>query len=322
MGDVGHLLRHLPRADEVSHSGTRGPSGESVLHRAVVERMMWAEASLVSPHERSLVACSTAVAPGRRWTALAPPLRAHAPWGALAFGARSPPCQPRPSATNVVARFARGSSGRRLGCSADADRLLFVEGLEDGGGVAFRFDLGPDPGDLAVRADQERGAGGAPVFLAVVLLLDPRAVGLGDLVVGVCEEGEREAELLGEGALARGTLRAHTPDVGAALDDRVVRVAELACLDRAAGRVVLRVEVEDGPAAGLVGEPVYRAGLVFKGDLRCRVADRGHVHPESVAGVSTTRIEPPTIVTDACSATRTLDRPRAAPRTSRSSWSG
>ena len=75
-------------------------------------------------------------------------------------------------------------------------------------------------------------------------------------------------------ALARGAVRADAPDVGAALDDRLVRVAELAGLGRAAGRVVLRVEVEDRPAAALVGEPVDRAGLVGEGDLGRRVAGR------------------------------------------------
>src|SRR5512134_2491539 len=51
-----------------------------------------------------------------------------------------------------------------------------VERREDLGGVAFRLDLGPDPGDPTVGRDQERPAGRAPVGPAVVLLLDPRAV--------------------------------------------------------------------------------------------------------------------------------------------------
>src|SRR6185369_4199216 len=59
--------------------------------------------TVCAPYDDSrLAATSPAVAPGRRWTALAPPLRAHAPAGALACGARTPPCQPRPGATNAV----------------------------------------------------------------------------------------------------------------------------------------------------------------------------------------------------------------------------
>ena len=82
------------------------------------------------------------------------------------------------------------------------------------------------------------------------------------------------------------------PDVGAPLVDRLVRVAELARLDRAAGRVVLRVEVEDRPPAGLVRQAMNGAGFVCEGDLRGRVADGGNAHGESVAGVSMTRIAP------------------------------
>ena len=127
------------------------------------------------------------------------------------------------------------------------------------------FDLRPDPGDPPVRVDEERRPRRAPVRLAVVLLLDPRAVGLGDLVLDVGEERERQAELLAECALARGALRADAPDVRAALDDRLVGVAELARLDGAAGRVVLRVEVEDRPSAGLVGQAMDRARSRLRG---------------------------------------------------------
>src|SRR6476661_3469569 len=109
-------------------------------------------------------------------------------------------------------------------------------------------------------------------------------------MVDVGEKREREAELLGERALAGAALGTDAPDVRAAFDDRVVGVAELARLDRAAGRVVLGIEVQDRPPAGLVGEAVDGAGLVFEGDLRSLVANRGHAHPESVAGVSTTSV--------------------------------
>ena len=71
--------------------------------------------------------------------------------------------------------------------------------------------------DPAVGIDQERRPRRAPVRLAVVLLLDPRAVGLGDRVVLVGEEGERQVELLAERPLAGGALRADAPHVGAAL---------------------------------------------------------------------------------------------------------
>ena len=123
-----------------------------------------------------------------------------------------------------------------------------------------------------VRVDQERRPGGAPVRLAVVLLLDPRAVRLGDRVVLVGEERERQAELLAERALAVGALRADPPDVGAALrrssrwrrGTRTPRRCSRAC--RPSGRSRGR------PAAALVGEAVDGARLVGQGDLGGQVA--------------------------------------------------
>src|SRR6476661_3582392 len=89
-------------------------------------------------------------------------------------------------------RAAAGS--RRVG------RLELVQHRDDVRRVAFRLDLGPDTSDAAVGVDQERGPGHAPVGLAVVLLLDPRAVCVGDRMVLVGEERERQLELLAEGA--------------------------------------------------------------------------------------------------------------------------
>ena len=48
--------------------------------------------------------------------------------------------------------------------------------------MALGLDLGPDPRDTALRIYQEGRSGRAPVGLAVVLLLHPGAVRLGDLV--------------------------------------------------------------------------------------------------------------------------------------------
>src|SRR6478735_9312330 len=146
--------------------------------------------------------------------------------------------------------------------SRGVGRLELVEHREHVGGMTLGLHLRPDARDATLRIDQERPPRRAPVGLAVVLLLDPRAVFLGDGVVDVGEQGERQVELLAEGALGCAPLRADTPHVRAALMDGRVAVAELARLDSAAGRVVLGVEVEDRPAATLVGQPVDPSGLV------------------------------------------------------------
>ena len=112
-------------------------------------------------------------------------------------------------------------------------------------------------------------------------LLAPRAVALDDLAVGVGQERERQLELLAEAPVARGAVLADAPDVRVGRGVVGVEVAELAGLGVAAGRVVLGVEVQDGPAAALVGEAVDRAGLVGKDDVGGLLARlRGRSWPE------------------------------------------
>ena len=107
---------------------------------------------------------------------------------------------------SVIVPARRERIGRLARVTTSVRRLELVERGEDLGRVALRLDLWPDAGDPAVRPDQERGPRRAPVGLAVVLLLDPRAVGVGDRVVLVGEQRERQLELLAEGALAGRTL--------------------------------------------------------------------------------------------------------------------
>src|SRR5439155_20594720 len=157
--------------------------------------------------------------------------------------ARLPP-RAKPQTILAVRQARRdGPTGRSgaAGRSASDCGLSRVEGCQDVGRVAFGLDLLPGSGDASLGIDEERPARSPHVGPAVVLLLDPRAVGLGDLVVGVGQEAEGEAELLAERSLARGALRADPPDVRAALGDRVARVAELARLDCAARRVGLGI---------------------------------------------------------------------------------
>ena len=134
------------------------------------------------------------------------------------------------------------------------DRLRGVQDGQDIGGMALRLDLRPGVGDPPVRTDEERGPRHAPVRLSVVLLLDPGAVCLGDRVVGIGQQRERQPELLAEGALAVGALRADPPDVRAALRDgrrwrrgtRTPRPCSQAC--RPSGR-------STGPSSGRAGRP-------------------------------------------------------------------
>jgi hypothetical protein len=62
--------------------------------------------------------------------------------------------------------------------------------FEDGGGVAFGFDEGPDFLDLAGFADEEGAADDAHERLAHELLFLPGTELLDGLVVGIAEQGE------------------------------------------------------------------------------------------------------------------------------------
>ena len=78
--------------------------------------------------------------------------------------------------TSEASFAARRRDGRRSAGSARGCGLGFVECRDHLGGVAFRPDLRPGLDDLALGVDEERGPGNTHVGLAVVRLLDPRAV--------------------------------------------------------------------------------------------------------------------------------------------------
>jgi len=123
-----------------------------------------------------------------------------------------------------------------------------------GGGVDLRVGLA----HLAVGADQVadpacRGR------LGVV----GRAIGEAELPVGVAQEREGEAELLGEGRVGLLVVEAGPEDLdalGVVLRDSV---AEPATLGRSAGSVRLGIEPEDDVLPAVVRQPAHLAGVVL-----------------------------------------------------------
>jgi len=120
--------------------------------------------------------------------------------------------------------------------------------------VALRLDVAEHVPDAALLVDHERRAQNALVRPAIVLLLAPRVVRLGDLVVGIAQQVVGQAQF-GLEALVRGFL------VGADADDHrpfhqklAIVVPEAACLRSAARRVVFRVKVEHHLLATVGGE--------------------------------------------------------------------
>ena len=116
-------------------------------------------------------------------------------------------CSPtRPCTAAAASRCRRSSPGSRsTRLHRHRDRrperlrpLQLGERLEHDLVVRLRRDLREDLGDLALGVDQEGRPLHAHVLLAVHRLLDPGAVGLGDGVVGVGEQGEVEVVFAGE----------------------------------------------------------------------------------------------------------------------------
>jgi len=130
------------------------------------------------------------------------------------------------------------------------------------GRVAFRLHPRPGPGDPPVWVHQEGGAQDPHGGTAVADLLAPGTPCVGRGVVLVRQEHEGQAEPGPEAGVAGGIVRADSPDDRPVGLDVRPRVPELAGLGRAAGRVVLRVEVHDRPAAALVGQAVDGTALI------------------------------------------------------------
>src|SRR5690606_16378685 len=106
-------------------------------------------------------------------------------------------------------------------------------------------------------------------------LLLPDAVRLGDLVVGVGEEGEGQVVFVGELAVGSDGVGADAEHRGAFGVDLLDAVADAAGLRGAAGGVILWVEVEDDLLSTEIGEADGVAVLVGQLEVGGRVAGCG-----------------------------------------------
>jgi hypothetical protein len=133
------------------------------------------------------------------------------------------------------------------------------------------FHAVPGPCDPAVLVDQERRADDAGDGLPVHHLLAVGAVGLGRAVAGVAEQGELEAVLAAKALVAGAAVCRDADHIDVEAAKCREGLVELAGFLGAAGRVVLRIEVDDDPASleavevdqtlVLVGQPEGRGGV-------------------------------------------------------------
>jgi hypothetical protein len=126
--------------------------------------------------------------------------------------------------------------------------------FEDGGGVAFGFDEGPDVFDFAGFADEERAADDAHEGAAHELFFLPGAEFGDEFVIGVAEQGEIQILLGLEGGLSFDGIGAEAEDGDVELVEVFFCVAKLGRFDGSTGGVGFGVEEEKDALAGEVGE--------------------------------------------------------------------
>src|ERR1700693_775537 len=163
------------------------------------------------------------------------------------------PVPPFP-ATQMTRR--RSSVSRSIRSPAIAC-LTAVDGLQDVGGVSAGLDFPPLALDGAVGADQERGPGDTHVGAAPEFLLDPQALRVDEVPVGVADQRNRQPALLDEALVLLRGVRRDPIHSDASVGERRLQPGELLALNRAAGGVVLWIEIEDGaaPLQVVVGHP-------------------------------------------------------------------
>jgi hypothetical protein len=126
--------------------------------------------------------------------------------------------------------------------------------FEDGGGVAFGFDEGPDVFDFAGFADEKRAADDAHEGAAHELFFLPGAEFGDEFVIGVAEQGEIRILLGLEGGLSFDGIGAEAEDGDVELVEVFFCVAKLGRFDGSTGGVGFGVEEEKDALAGEVGE--------------------------------------------------------------------
>src|SRR5262249_30077983 len=120
--------------------------------------------------------------------------------------------------------------------------------------MAIYLDLREDFGDLPLGIDHECGPLDTHVGAPVVHLLLPDAIGLGDGVLGVRDEGVRKIVLSGEFRLGLGLVGRAADNLGINFQKLFLGVAEGAGFARAAGGVGLWEEEQNNGLTFELGE--------------------------------------------------------------------
>jgi hypothetical protein len=138
--------------------------------------------------------------------------------------------------------------------STNARRPPFAGGGEDFRRVALDADLAPFAPDPARAVDQERAALDAHDLAAVHVLLLPDPEQRCDRVIDVRAKLERKLHLVPELPVRLERVGRDAEDARARPREGGGEVAEIGAFQRAAGRVVARIEVDDETVPALAAQ--------------------------------------------------------------------
>jgi hypothetical protein len=140
------------------------------------------------------------------------------------------------------------------------------DALEDGGGVAFGFDEGPDFFDFAGFSDEEGTADDAHEGAAHELFFLPGAEFCDGLVGGIGEQRKIDLVLCLEGGLGFDGIGAHAEDGHIVLVEFLLGVTKLGRFDGSTGGVGFGVEEEEEALALEISQGDKRIVVGFEAE--------------------------------------------------------
>jgi len=123
-------------------------------------------------------------------------------------------------------------------------------------------------GDYAFGVDQHGTAGDAFGFFPASLFHAPRPVRLHHFALRVAQQRQVQVVLFDKVAVALGRVGADSEHERVQRLELAEIVAKVACFRRTAGRVVLRIEIQDNPLASEIFQGYVLLILIFQRELR------------------------------------------------------
>jgi hypothetical protein len=139
--------------------------------------------------------------------------------------------------------------------------------------VAFWLDFWEDVLDFAVRANDKCGPGNAHHFPAVHILFLYNAELLGDLLIGIGEEGKWQLELVLKFLLGFGRVGGDAKQHDAGFLNLFISIAESTGLDGASGSIGAGIEIEDDGLAAQGFQGDFVAVLILQSEVGSLIID-------------------------------------------------